>query len=363
MDTRTGRKNGDPKKRRRRILTWVSVIVLLLIIGIGGYLVHAYTAIKDTAKEMHIDVKTTKTNNTTTTKSTEPSPTITKKPINILLLGVDERPNDPGRSDTIIVATLNPQTKSMLLTSIPRDTRALIVGKGNGDYYDKINAAYAYGGVDMSVATVQNLLGINIDYVAKINFNGLKELVDAVGGITVNNPIDWYDEGYYKKGYHYKKGIITLHGGAALGFARMRHLDPQGDFGRNLRQRLVIEGILKKAAGPTILTNLDKILQAVGDNVKTNATFDEMKSMAVSYRQCRDTVYTHEVYATPERINNLDYVVVSDAEKQKVGQMIQDELDGTLDMSNYGGNSSDSSSSDSSNASDDSTSSASSASN
>lgn len=315
--TRSGRK-------KRRIGLIISIIVLVILLGTGGYAYYAYNAVKQTAQTMHITVNANKG----TTKVTK-----SESPINILLLGVDKRPNDPGRSDTLIVATLNPKTKSMLLTSIPRDTRALISGTGD---YQKINAAYPLGGVDMTLNTVQDLLNIKIDYVAEINMQGLQSLVDAVGGVTVDNPIDWYDEGYYKKGYHYKKGNIQLNGAQALGYVRMRHLDPQGDFGRNLRQRLVIQDILKKAAGPSLLTNLNGLLDAVGNNIKTDATFTEMRTMAESYHQCRDHIYTHELYGVSQRINNLDYVVIPDEEKAKVKQMIGDEMNGTFNMSKYG---------------------------
>jgi polyisoprenyl-teichoic acid--peptidoglycan teichoic acid transferase len=333
VSTRSERRHNKHKPRkRRRLARVVSIIALVLVLGIGGYLAYAYSAVKSTADKMHINLKSTH-------GQTIPS---MKNSINILLLGVDERPNDPGRSDTIIVATLNPKTKSMLLTSIPRDTRTLIVGTGQ---YNKINSAYPIGGVDMAVNTVENFAHIKIDYVGKINMKGLSTLVDAVGGITVDNPIDWYDEGYYKKGYHYKKGVIFLHGGEALGYVRMRHLDPLGDFGRNLRQRLVIQAIMKKAAGPSLLTNLNGLLNAVGDNVKTDATFGEMKAIAANYRQCRDHVYTHEAYGVPQQINGIDYVVVDDQERIKIQQMIQDEKNGTLDMSKYASKSSSSSSS------------------
>lgn len=326
MGSRSGQKKTPRKKRRIGLI--LSIIVLVFLFGAGGYAYYAYNAVKQTAETMHITVQTKKG----TTKVTKQ-----EDPINILLLGVDKRPNDPGRSDTIIVATLNPKTKSMLLTSIPRDTRALISGTGT---YQKVNAAYPLGGVDMTLNTVQDLLHIKIDYVGEINMQGLKSLVDAVGGVTVNNPIDWYDEGYYKKGYHYEKGMIHLDGAQALGYVRMRHLDPQGDFGRNLRQRLVIQAILKRAAGPSLLTNLNGLLDAVGNNIKTDATFTDMRTMAESYRQCRDHIYTHELYGVSQRINNLDYVVVSDEEKAKVKQMIDDEMNGTLDMAKYEGTSS-----------------------
>lgn len=313
------------KKKSKRLFKIILLVILVLLIGGGAYAVYTYGAIKSAAGQMHIDLGGKKTSLTES------------KPINVLLLGVDERKHDVGRSDTMIVATLNPKTNSMLMTSIPRDTRTEIVGYGETS---KINSAYAHGGggqggMEMAKKTVENFLDIHIDYVVRINMEGLVDLVNAVGGITVDNPIDWYDEGYYKKGYHYVKGEINLDGAQALGYARMRHLDPKGDIGRNLRQRQVITAVINKGKSLSSVTHMQDILNAVGSNVKTNFSFDDMKAVVVNYRQCRDHMYNYEVQGDSQMINGGSYIVVTDEEKQKVHNMIQDEKDGTLDMSTY----------------------------
>lgn len=328
------RKQSKPK----RILKILSVILLLFALAGGAYAFYAYNALKDTAGKMHFNLLPTSGKKTDISNG--------GKPINVLLLGVDERPNDRGRSDSMIVATLNPKTKSMLMTSIPRDTRTEIVGYGSKG---KINSAYAHGGDEMAMKTVENFLNIKIDYIVQINMEGLVDLVNAVGGITVDNPLDWHDEGYYRKGYHYRKGKIQLDGAQALGYSRMRHLDPKGDIGRNLRQRQVITAIVDKGKSLTSVTHMQDILNAVGNNVKTNLTFDDMKSMATGYRQCRNHIYNYEVNGDPEMINGGSYIVVSEQERQKIHDMIQDEKDGKLDMSKYtSSNSTTNSSSDSS---------------
>ncbi|MEM5591342.1 LCP family protein [Niallia circulans] len=111
-------------------------------------------------------------------------------------MGVDERKGDVGRSDTLIVMTLNPQKDKMQMVSIPRDTKTEIIGDGR---VTKINAAYAYGGVKMAKDTVENFTGVKMDYYIQVNMEALSDLVDALGGITVQNDLDWIDEGYYKK--------------------------------------------------------------------------------------------------------------------------------------------------------------------
>ena len=342
MESRREFKRQKRKKKKSKKWKIITLILIILVIAGGAYAFNTYSAVKDTVGKMHFKIAG---------KNTDISGN--GKPINVLLLGVDERKNDVGRSDTMIVVTLNPKDKSMLMTSIPRDTRTPIIGY-NGNQESKINSAYPHGGggsagTEMATKTVENFLNINIDYVVKINMEGLVDLVDAVGGITVNNKIDWYDEGYYKKGYHYEKGKIQLDGAQALGYARMRHLDPRGDIGRNERQRQVITAIINKGKSITSVTHMQDILDAVGDNVKTTFTFDDMKSVALNYRQCRDHIYSYEVQGDSQMINGGSYIVVTDEEKQKVHDMIEDELAGKLDMSKYKTSDSNDSSSDSSN--------------
>ncbi|TCP30006.1 LytR family transcriptional attenuator [Scopulibacillus darangshiensis] len=322
MQSRYERKHQRRKSKPKRLVKILGLLVLLLLFGGGAYAYSTYDAIKQTAGKMHVNIDTGSGNKTFSEG----------KPINLLLLGVDERPNDKGRSDAMIVATLNPKTNSLLMTSIPRDTRTVIAGRGTTS---KINSAYAYGGTEMAMKTVENFMDIKIDDVIKVNMEGLVDLVNAVGGVTVHNDLSWIDEGYYKKGYHYRKGDIHLNGEQAIGYVRMRHKDPRGDFGRNQRQRQVIQAVVKKGASIRSVGNLKEILDAIGSNVKTSLTFDDMKDIAQNYRDCRQNIYSYEVHGVPQMIDGGSYVIVSDQEKAKVHNMIQDEQDGQLDMSKY----------------------------
>ncbi|RYM05884.1 transcriptional regulator LytR [Sporolactobacillus sp. THM7-7] len=300
--------------KKKILLTIGSLIVVLFAAG-GAYVWWLYHSVASTAGNMYED-QGGKGNHEAISK---------KKPVNILLLGVDERQNDRGRSDTIIAMTLNPQTKTMQMISIPRDTRTELVGRGT---MDKINAAYAYGGTKMAMNTVSHFIGdIPFDFYVRINMEGMSALVDAVGGVTVNNKLDWYDEGYYKKGYHYQRGEINLDSGAkAMGYVRMRHLDPQGDFGRNERQRQVIMAVVNKAASISSVSRFTNILDAVGGNVKTNLNFDDMKDLVLNYRDARQNTVNYEVKGQGQKINGIYYLVVGDAEKQRVHYMVQEQL-------------------------------------
>ncbi|MGY0691909.1 LCP family glycopolymer transferase [Virgibacillus sp. FSP13] len=308
-----GRRSDRRKKPKRRWLKVSLAVILVLVLGVGAYAYSIYHNAKQTVNEkMHqivdsIDHKDGK------------KKINAEKPLNILLLGVDKREGDRGRSDALMVMSLDPKKDKMQLISIPRDTRTEIVGKGRED---KINHAYAYGGTDMSIATVENFLNVELDYYVEMNMEGLSKMVDAVGGITVNNELDWYDEGYYKKGYHYKKGKITLNGPQAMGYVRMRHLDPNGDFGRTKRQRQVIEAIIDKGASIASVNKIDDMIDVLGNNMATNLDFDDMKNLLFNYKDVRKNMVSYMMKGNGTRIGGGYYLIVPDSEIAKVHDML-----------------------------------------
>ncbi|MDY0406935.1 LCP family protein [Virgibacillus sp. 179-BFC.A HS] len=309
-ETRLKRRQRKPRRIWRKL---VMAIVLLMIVGVSVYAFSIYSNAKETVNgKMHKNVDSI---DTSVTKGKLKD----GKPLNILLLGVDQRPGDGGRSDALMVLSLDPKHDEMKLISIPRDTRAEIAGKGT---VDKINHAYAFGGADMSIATVENMLDTDMDYFVEVNMQGLSELVDTIGGITVDNQIDWYDEGYYKKGYHYEKGNIHLDGDQALGYVRMRHLDPEGDFGRTKRQRMVIQAIVDKGASVATVSKINGLIDVLGDNMNTNMDFDDMKSLLMGYKGARNHVESYMLQGSGQKIGGVYYYVVPDEEIQKVHGMI-----------------------------------------
>ncbi len=303
------------KSKKKRIwLRVIGIIFLILIIGGGAFAYSVYKSVKDTANTMHqpIDRKSD--------KRTKPVELTKKQPFSVLMLGVDERQGDKGRSDTIIVLTVNPNQHSVKMLSIPRDTRTEIVGKGT---VDKINHAYAFGDIPMAMDTVEKFLDIPIDYYMKINMEGFKDIVDAVGGVTVQNNLD-----FTVGKDHFPVGEVSLNGDQALSFSRMRHEDPNGDFGREQRQRQIIQAILHKGANISTLTNYNDVLQAIGKNVKTNLTFEQMVDIQKNYKDATNNVEQIQVTGSGTRINNIYYLIVSPEEQQKV----QDELKAHLEI-------------------------------
>lgn len=248
-----------------------------------------------------------------------------KKPFSVLLLGIDTGDlgrTEIGRSDTMMVAAVNPNAEKTLITSIPRDTYVDIVGRGTKD---KINHAYAFGGAGMSMDTVEKYLGIPIDHYVAINMKGLKELVDAVGGITVTNDLK-----FENMGYTFTFGKNELDGDKALAFSRMRYDDPRGDYGRQERQRKIVEGVAKKLLTFDGVTRYKEVLDAMETNVKTDMSFDDMKKIAADYRSAFGKIQQDQMQGDGFMQDGISYQRVSQTELDRV----QTELKKTLAVNN-----------------------------
>ncbi|HEM6404072.1 TPA: LCP family protein [Streptococcus suis] len=203
------------------------------------------------------------------------------EPLTILLMGVDmdqaTRGGDweGGRSDSMILVTVNPQTKETNMMSLTRDIMVEIAeanGESSGTV-EKLNHSYSYGQAPMAIATIEKMMDINIDRYIEINMDGLVELVDAVGGIEVNNTLGFpISISEHEPAYTsiVQPGQQLVNGDQALVYARMRYDDPEGDIGRQRRQREVITAIIKKLLQLDGFTQYKKILTAISNNMRTN---------------------------------------------------------------------------------------------
>ncbi|MEG0385444.1 LCP family protein [Solibacillus cecembensis] len=240
-------------------------------------------------------------------------------PFSVLILGVDERQGDQGRSDTMIVLTVNPTLETTKLLSIPRDTYTEIIGK---NIQDKINHAYAFGGVEMSVKTVEHLLDIPIDYVAKINMESFVELIDIVGDISVENKLDFDYEGQ-----HFQKGLLQLDGESALKYVRMRYDDPEGDFGRQNRQKQIIQGVMQNSLHVNTIVNYKSILKTLENHVETNVMLDEMLAMRKNYSNSFKNIEQHYLIdGTGKKMNGIYYYLLNDTELELLQETLKKHL-------------------------------------
>ncbi|MEW9502873.1 LCP family glycopolymer transferase [Jeotgalibacillus marinus] len=303
--------------------------VAIVIIGINALSI--YNAVKGTTDEIYVPLPDKDQEAiTTTNKKLE-----NKEPITILLMGIHKTDDDArGRTDSIILATVNPEDESVNMFSIPRDTRTEIVGN---DSVDKINAAYSFGGTQMAIDTVEQFLDIDIDFYINLQMEGFADFVDAVDGVDVDNDFEWFDtQGLYKKDYLYKEGEIHLDGDQALGYVRMRKLDPRGDYGRADRQRQVLTEIINKTASFSSFTRYQDILDAVGSNVETNLSFSDMQYIAKNYYSAGKNIESHQIEGEDLDIGDgVSYQQVSEEEIQKYHNMITNQID---DETNYGSN-------------------------
>lgn len=310
------KKNDNQKKpkksKSRKILLSILTIVLLLITAGAAYGYNIFRDAKKTANEFYTPSKNS--NADSVKKATEKISD--KKPISILILGTDSRDEDlGGRSDTMIVATLNPQHKKTTLVSIARDTYV------EGVSLNKINSAYADGGSDKAIEVVDNLLDIKLDHYVTMNFEGLKSLVDAVGGVEVKSNLNFsYD------GHSFTEGVNTLNGDEALAYSRMRKEDPRGDYGRQIRQRQVITAVINKLKSPAALTSYKGVLSSLGNNVKTDISFDQLIKIAQNYNGAFDNVISDNLQGDGQMINGLSYQIVSEDELNRVKNLIKGEL-------------------------------------
>jgi len=299
------RVNKRQARKKRKWGRWFAITALVILLIGGGVFLYIWDKVGDTITAMHDPLARDSDPNR---QKELASIFKNNKSVNILLLGVDERPGDKGRSDTIILLSVNPNTDSMIMLSVPRDTYVNIPGRG----MDKINHAYAYGDVDLAVQTFEEAFQLPVHYYARVNMEGFKQGVDALGGVTIQN-----DQEFSQGGNQFSKGPIHLNGAQALDYVRMRKNDPRGDLGRNDRQRKVITAAIDEFASFSSITKVGNILDIIGGNVKTDLDMKSMQTLFSDYRGARHNVKTLEINGTGKTLD-LWYYMVSDEEFNRI---------------------------------------------
>ena len=239
---------------------------------------------------------------------------------NILILGVDS--NGKGtdsikgtRSDTIILANIDPSTKSVNLVSIPRDSKVYLP---NGRI-DKINSAHALGGIDFTKQTIEDTFGVKINHYIIIHGPAVREIVDAMGGIPV----------YVEKNMHYNdysgdlhinltKGLQVLDGIQAEGFLRFRH-DGLGDIGRTSRQQWFLKGLAEKMQQPEMITKLPELVRVIAQNITTDMSFYELSRLAGTVKDVKiDDVKVATLPGGPSQKGYISYWILDPDKTQEV---------------------------------------------
>lgn len=236
-----------------------------------------------------------------------------------------------SRSDVNIIATINPKTKQILLTTTPRDY--YVVLPVSNRQKDKLTHAGIYG-IDVSIGTLEDLYDINIDYYVRVNFTSLVDTIDVLGDITVNS-----DFAFVAGSTRFNKGYNQLNGEAALAFSRERHAFASGDNQRGKNQIKVLTAIINKAVSPTIIMNYSGVMNSVSKSFETNMSSNEITSLVkmqmndmaswnivssnVTGRGDSKTTYSYSSRALYVMIPDESTVAVA---KEKMQQVIQGQV-------------------------------------
>lgn len=297
-------------KRKHRIWPWLLLFFCFAAAAIGGALFASSSLLdKPIEKAVDDDLLTAKDKAT------------------IMIMGVDERDDDVGRSDTLMIASIDPKKNQASLLSVPRDTRVKIKGHG----FDKINAAYAYGHEKLSQDTVEGLLGLNIDHYIIINTKSFAKIIDALGGIDIDVPKrmyyedPWDDDGGLV--IDFRPGMQHMDGAKAVTYVRYR--DEEGDLGRIRRQQDFVKACVDKLVSPAVIPKLPSIIREVMGSIKTDLSFRQLLEFAGTLKDAkRNGLKTDMVPGRPLYIDGISYWI---PDLTKLRTTVADTLGITMD--------------------------------
>ena len=296
--------NNQPKKAKQKLILLRVVFILICMTALFVSCLMLYNTI--TGNNVNV-------------------PFIPVQKKNILLIGVDgdidnnlsqKHKWQTGRSDTLILFNIDTKNNTVNAISIPRDSKVYIA---NSDNIDKINHAFAFGGPNLTVSTIENTFGIRIDHYVAVNYNVLSEIVDAVNGVNV----------YVEKNMHYNdrsghlhidltKGEQVLNSEDAQQFLRFRH-DALGDIGRIERQQAFIVGLMKRFKDPTIIPKIPQLIRIVQNNVLTDMSMYELSELAAHLQNANlGQMQITTLPGTPSQKGSISYWILDPNEVQNI---------------------------------------------
>ena len=302
-----------PVKHHFKTPNWMRTLIwaLIILVALGGF--YEYHKVHSAATGMFAN------GNGKISKKLQKG-----EPVSVLAMGTDvgalNRGNKGGNTDSMELFTINPKTQTITMTSIPRDILVRL-NTSDGPDYVKLNAAYSIGGPKQSVKQVKELLNVPIDYYAVINMEVLEKVVNSVGGVTVDNPFAFDYEGH-----HFKKGTQHLNGSNALKYSRMRYDDPNNDYGRQKRQQQILRNVIQKFKTSGSIGAANKILDAVGDGVKTNIPIDDIATLYGNYHGAMNNVKTHHFQGQDATIEGVSFQIASPKEINRVSKLVRKQL-------------------------------------
>ncbi|OEF97653.1 LCP family protein [Desulfuribacillus alkaliarsenatis] len=312
------RTNGKRKKINKVTLIVLSVVITLGLV-IGGTAMWGVNKFRDLAGGMYEPLpngQDSQSGKQNKAKANE------LEGFHILILGVDSRDGGAARSDTVMIATVNPHLEEIMLTSLPRDTYVAVQGRGN----TKLNHAMAYGGVPLAKETVERFLGIKVDHYLTIDFNGFQDAIDVLGGvyIDVERPMRYYDptDG---TNINIRAGYQLLDGKNALDYVRYRS-DAEADFGRIRRQQDFIRAVAERATTFTQVTRVIPFVESASKGVRTDIHPSNIEALVRKFFGVRGTsIHSMEIESRSYiGTDGLWYVEIKQAERNRIGRALDE---------------------------------------
>ena len=292
------------KKKKSRFWTWLLVLLCFVGAAVAGAMFASSSLLDKTAGD-----------------AVEEGLLTAKDKSTIMIMGVDAREDDVGRSDTLMIAAVDPKRNQASLLSVPRDTRVKIPGHS----WDKINAAYAYGsaksgilgGEKLAQRTVEDFLGVNIDHYVVIDTHAFQKIIDAIGGIDIDvEKRMYYEDPWDDDGglvIDLKPGMQHMNGKTAVTYVRYR--DEEGDIGRIKRQQKFMKACMEKITSPAIIPKLPTVIKEVIGSVKTDLSFRQLLEFAGTLKEAqKNGLKTEMVPGRPLYISGVSYWI-PDVEK------------------------------------------------
>jgi polyisoprenyl-teichoic acid--peptidoglycan teichoic acid transferase len=309
------------KKKKLRYVVTIGVLLFLLTSSFGAY---AFIKTKNAYDRSQVDL------NRAGGKSDLREQDVTfKDPFSILLLGIENYSSGDksGLADTQIVITIDPASSEVHMVTVPRDTRVNIENAGEYSGIHKLNAAYSYGtitgygAIKLQVETVEKFLNIPIDNFVAVNFDSFRDIVDALGGVTIDIKEAFWEENFSDrtKMIEFKKGRAHLNGEEALAFVRMRKLAVNAAYPREERQRQFLAATIDQAMSAGTIFKIGEITEILGDNVETDLTAKQIYSLQKQFSKSDNlSIETIEIEGADKMIDRTSYYIPEKESLQNV---------------------------------------------
>lgn len=304
------------------MVRWLSYFLVILAFLFGGFLLSwgIQSESRSPAESTPIRYQPKEDHDSSKRPSRSLLPAPFKKPISLLLMGVDRRSGDRGRTDALVIIIMNPNHKRVTLLNIPRDTKTLLYLKDKRSRWDKINHAYALGGgAEATVRTVESFLDIPIHHHVKMDMAGFRQIIDTMGGVDVE-----VERAFSYKGHHFQQGPMHLNGSQALAYVRDR--TGGSDYDRHIRQQQVLSDLWKRGTRLSSLMTIQDWMPALIQHTETDLTPWEMWRIASTLRTLPpDRLQVLHLRGVDEWSDRY-YLLIPPQERNRIRKILQAEL-------------------------------------